>query len=945
MNDGDENTLDRTAFALFAQWLDSDPARRRELLDAAARDAAVHARLAALIRADGAAEQIAFLEGGALVEIAADADAADQGCAGRRVGAWTLERKLGAGGMGEVWLARRSDGQHEGVAAIKMLRIAFGDAQANARFAQEGRILAQMRHPHIAMLLDAGFDADGQRYLVIEYVDGVPIDRWCDEHKLDLRGRVNLFLQVCAAVAHAHAHLVIHRDLKPSNILVLGDGEVKLLDFGIAGLVASDGGAVADAPRALTPGYAAPEQATGGALTTATDVHALGAVLYRLLCGASAFGGAKASPAQRARAVLDALAPPMSDRVDADTGAAAARRVTSPRMLRRALRGDLDAIVAKALSKVPQDRYASVRALADDLRAWLAHRVIAARGRGTLLRMRRFARRNRWPLAATAALFTVALTGAGLYVAQTRRAAREAQTTAAVKDFLFGLFEAADPMGARHGNVSARELLDRGRERVDAQARADPRLTAELRVVLGHIYGQLGLYPDAATLQRAALAAMPDAGDAGILRARAEIDYAATLRETGDVEAAAKIAAAAAARVAALPDATSADRMRAFAAQAKVEISRRDFQAARRFAEAGVAIARHERVDAALRADALWNLANADWGLKSLDGAQAGYREALRLFERIDGPRSARVGQLHGNLALVMRGRSRYDEALAEDEMALAIDEQTLGAGHPATAAVRASLGLTHYHLGNYSHARDLLAAAAQAQRDAGSAALAGTLINLGLASIELPDLDAAAGAFGESMRLWESRQGPDSPGALAARAGLGRVLTLRGQLDAAERELDAVLAGDRRRGVNDDYATAYWRGEVYRLRGDPAAAMALEAPALAAALAALGAQGRYPALGHHYLGLALRDRGDPAGAERELRAALAAFGYRPGAAHPWAASTRIELAQLVLAHPRGRVEGLRLLGEAVALRERFFGPDDARTLQSRSLLAAAAGV
>ena len=209
---------------------------------------------------------------------------------GQRLGPWKLERPIGSGGMGQVWLARRDDGLYEGDVAIKMLRVAVADSGANQRFAREGQFLARLTHPHIARLLDAGFTAAGQRYLVLEYVIGERLDRWCDERKLSIDARIDLFLQVCSAVSHAHANLVVHRDLKPSNILVQDDEQAKLLDFGVAKLLdaTQDDAATqltALAGAALTPEYAAPEQLSGAPITIATDVYSLGVVLYGLLVG------------------------------------------------------------------------------------------------------------------------------------------------------------------------------------------------------------------------------------------------------------------------------------------------------------------------------------------------------------------------------------------------------------------------------------------------------------------------------------------------------------------------------------------------------------------------------------------------------------------------------------------------------------------------------------
>ncbi|MDC6167822.1 serine/threonine-protein kinase [Paucibacter sp. XJ19-41] len=333
--------------------------------------------------------------------------------AGQAIGAYTLEREIGRGGMGSVWLARRTDGRYEGQVAIKFLStgvLGHGDA---GRFAREGQILARLTHPHIARLIDAGVALEGQQpYLVLEYVDGLTLDRFCASRELDLGQRLRLFLDVLAAVAHAHNRLILHRDLKPSNILVNGTGEVKLLDFGIAKLLNSeaegDGAGAAteltrQAGRAFTPQYAAPEQVQGGDVTTATDVYALGVLLYQLLGGGHPTNTVPAGPPnnhkntgtalEQLRTVVEVEPRRLSDAVRAQADPEVKKQA-------RELRGDLDTIVAKALKKAPAERYANAAALADDLKRWLAHEPIAARPDSRSYRLLKFLRRHRLGVAA-----------------------------------------------------------------------------------------------------------------------------------------------------------------------------------------------------------------------------------------------------------------------------------------------------------------------------------------------------------------------------------------------------------------------------------------------------------------------------------------------------------------------------------------------------------------
>jgi len=349
------------------------------------------------------------------------------GLAGQAIGPYTLVREIGHGGMGTVWLARRTDGRYEGEVAIKFLRSGlFGHGDA-ARFQREGSILARLSHPNIARLLDAGVMADGaQPYLVLEYIDGEPIDVYCHRLALSVEARLRLMLDVLAAVAQAHNRLILHRDLKPTNILVTPAGEVKLLDFGIAKLLddaAADQTALTEhAGNAFTPEFAAPEQVQAGDVTTATDVYALGVLMYILLGGDHPTAAPTGAPLDRMRSVIETLPKRLSEAV-LRRGGPTRRWSPESRRLSGEVRGDIETIVAKALKKAPSERYANAGALADDIRRYLAHEPIAARPDSTLYRSLKFAQRHRTGVAATA--LAMAALGAGIGVALWQ--AREAQ--------------------------------------------------------------------------------------------------------------------------------------------------------------------------------------------------------------------------------------------------------------------------------------------------------------------------------------------------------------------------------------------------------------------------------------------------------------------------------------------------------------------------------------
>jgi eukaryotic-like serine/threonine-protein kinase len=409
---------------------------------------------------------------------------------GRRVGPYLVEAEIGRGGMGSVWRARRADGRFEGTVAIKFVHAYWLGREGEERFRSEGRLLGKLDHPNIARLLDAGVTEDSQPYLVLEYVDGEPIDEYCERLGLGVDARVGLFQGVLAAVGHAHSHLVIHRDLKPANVLVTRQGTVKLLDFGIAKLLSPDPSLAQTqtGAQALTPQYAAPEQLLGQAVTTATDVYTLGLVLYVVLTAKHPIDTGTASSAALINAVIK------QDPPRASTTVSESRR--------RALQGDLDNIIAKALRRSPAERYVSVAEFAEDLRRYLAHEPVTARADTVRYRVAKFVRRNRGSVVA-GLLVAVGLIGTSVFALTQMHAARvqrdlaleEAKHANAQADLTQYLL---DDKSSEISPEAAGQRLARARQFLGARFRNDPLLAARLLIDVSGDYIDIGEFKTAA---------------------------------------------------------------------------------------------------------------------------------------------------------------------------------------------------------------------------------------------------------------------------------------------------------------------------------------------------------------------------------------------------------------------------------------------------------------
>jgi len=699
-----------------------------------------------------------------------------------RIGAYRLIRELGRGGMGRVYLAERVDGLFQHQVAVKILEGERDPAELTRRFQAERQILASLKHPNIARLLDGGVTPDGRPYMVMELIEGAPIDAWCDRWRLDVEDRLRLFCTVARALHHAHRHLVVHRDLKPSNVLVTADGVVKVLDFGIArildpALVGLPGPVTREGLRLLTPGYASPEHVRGSGASTATDVYGLGVLLYELLTGRLPFppdddtrewerrileevppapsrhfrNAAGRTAAGRAAAVRTAVrrgrgegggvSPgddagdqrrTTADGDDADRGAAL--RGSRPDRLARRLEGDLDQIMLMALRKEPERRYPSAEAMARDVERHLDGLPVQARPEDRLYRLGRLVRRHRVEAVALAAVFASLLVGGAVAVHQAAEAERarqraevareRAETALAESDevtrFLTGLFEAGDPESARGDTITARQLLARGVARAE-ELSDRPALQARLLGTVGEVYRTLGRYDEAQPLMERAVRLLESA------RPEGDPELAGHLEVLGDLHR----------------------------RRARYEVADSLLNAALTLRR------RHQGDDHPATAGTLAALGRLTSDRGRMEAAEALHREALAIRRAALGPDHPDVAWSELTLGAVLRRQLRIDEAEAFYRASVETHRRALGDEHPALAEALIQLGT---FLQN--HRGDLVEAETRIRQ--GAAIVLRTL-------------------------------GPEHPAAAGAVLRLAGIVRARGDFDGARELLEEALAIRRR--------------------------------------------------------------------------------------------------------------------------------------------------
>ena len=638
-----------------------EEAERAEWLKSLARtDPELAQSLAALLDGYRILQQEGFLEND---PVRPDTDFIAPGSV---LGAYRLVSPIGEGGMGSVWLAKRSDGKFDRDVAVKFLRSVRRNAADSARFTREGRILAQLSHPNIANLLDAGTTPEGRHYLVLEFVEGLELDEYCNRHKFDIEQRLKLFLDVLAAVVHAHANLVVHRDLKPSNVIVREDGVTKLLDFGIAKLVSEDEPAASstlDANGPLTPHFAAPEQIRGETITVATDVYALGVLLYLLLTGESPHGPPRQSFATLVRHIAETDPPLASQNISASH--IAEQRSTTPEKLRRRLSGDLEIIVAKALKKNPAERYPTALSFADDLRHFLRHEPVEARPDSVAYRAMKFVRRNRLAVFALVASVAALTTGLAVAIWQAGVARKEARTTAAVEQFTEDIFrvnnrESPNPEAAQR--TTARQLLDMGARMAASSLNDAPEAKLKMLELLGSLYQELEVSDQAVAVRQQEVAQAKK-----LYGAESEkvvpllIDLGRAMHSSRSVNDREAVLLEAKSILDRRKDFTSKDRGDVLAALAE-HYSSSDLAKSAELAGQSVAILRHWPESPDL-VEALRIAGYAYISVGRFGDAEASMDEAIRMSKRLDGDPNVKLPQYYATEGQAQLSLMKYGPA------------------------------------------------------------------------------------------------------------------------------------------------------------------------------------------------------------------------------------------------------------------------------------------
>ncbi|MBA3558421.1 MAG: serine/threonine protein kinase [Gemmatimonadaceae bacterium] len=673
------------------------------------------------------------------------------------IGPYRMVREIGRGGMGVVYLAERDDDHYRKRVALKVVRREIDpDEHLIRRFVEERQILASLDHPNIARLLDGGVTADGLPFFAMEYVEGTPIDRYCDEHRLPIETRLALFRGVCEAVQYAHRNLVVHRDLKPSNILVTDGGEVKLLDFGIAKLLGpqaeEDGTITRTGARMMTPVYASPEQLRGEAVSTASDVYSLGVVLYGLLTGHRPFETLEGRPFDVERLALE-LEP---ERPSAAVLRGVARQVTgstvarvsetrgaSVERLHRRLKGDLDTIVLMALRKEPERRYGSAEQLGDDLRRHLAKLPVSARRDTPGYRARTFIRRHRVGVAASA-IAVLLLLGVSIVTAvqgarigrQAERIARERDKAERMSDFLVQMFEQSNPDQSRGNAITVREMLDSGAARIDRELTGQPEVRAQMMVAMGRAYLGLGLYDRAKPLLDSAVATRRRTpGGDGAETAASLFLLGYLLRDQGHFDDAEPLYREALAIRRRLFGDRHVDVVASLNGLAYLLRGRGDFdESAALYREALAAGRTLPKENDSLVATTLGGLATALRGLGDFEGAEPLFREALAKNRALHGNDHPHININLYNLATLLHEKGDIAGAEPLFREAVAIGRKVLGDRHPLHAVDLMGLAGVLRDKGDFMQAEVLYRQALGIQRDAlpaGHTRVATTLIGL----------------------------------------------------------------------------------------------------------------------------------------------------------------------------------------------------------------------
>jgi serine/threonine-protein kinase len=908
---------------LFDEVLDASPDAREEILSRAEEEdpdlrQELEALLSAHERSEGILDSPADLgpSGDRLADPAAEAPA--------RIGIYRVVRELGRGGMGVVFLAERDDGQFWRRVAIKVISSGARSADQRTRFEAERQILAALDHPNIARLYDGGVMTDSRPYLVMEYVHGLPIDEYCRVNGLDVTERIRLFCTAARAVHHAHRSLVVHRDLKPSNILVTNDGEVKLLDFGIAkildpSMVGGEAPETRTGLHLMTPEYAAPEQVLGEHITTATDVYGLGVVLFELLTGRRPFRLAGSAPAEWARIIVQDPPPvpsevaepaparrPRDGRADAESteGRAAeppsgagfyvpvevdADRLAareSRQRLRRQLRGDLDRIVRTALRKEPERRYGSAARLAEDLERHLGGRPIEARADSAGYRLRKYVSRNKVSVGAAVVVMLSLMGGTVAALTQARRATRQAELAAAQADVMMGLFRLSDPTETQGDTITARVILDRGAERIEREFGDEPVMQAALLAEVAVVYSNIGLLVRAEELARRSLdlrLEQLDSRDPEVSESYAQVGQ--LLAEQGlREEAVEHLQTAIDLRTEAVsePDSILARAQSNLAWQLRA--GGRHEEAARLFEEAlhtQRELLGDEHPDAA---STLFGLATSHHDMGRFDEAEAVFERALARFDTATMRPHPMAAEALINIAMIRRLRSQPYEAEELAASAVAMRQALFDRGHPDVIEALSEWGVALRSTGRYAEAERVL-------RDA---------------------LTRAS----ESL-------GPDHSTTLSVRDRRGTVLFHLGRYEEAAAAADSSIAVERTQleADNPNFIMAIARsGDPYWMSGrlDEAAARYREA------LEGSGRTSVYSILTLDGLANVALARGDLDEADRLFEEALALAAEKLRSGHRYTQTVRTDQAHLRLAQRRG-AETVATLEDVIAIRSEIF--------------------